>query len=51
MDYRPDPPASLRTQAVHSHMEVVVKKIVNSFSKRFGSEKSLKSSTWFVWYS
>ncbi|WP_439681417.1 tryptorubin family RiPP precursor [Embleya sp. MST-111070] len=26
-------------------------KIVNSFSKRFRFEKSLKSATWFIWYS
>ncbi|MFE3200421.1 tryptorubin family RiPP precursor [Embleya sp. NPDC055664] len=26
-------------------------KIVNSFSKRFRVEKSLKSATWFIWYS
>lgn len=34
-----------------SHPEVVVMKIVNSFSKRFRTEKSLKSATWFIWYS
>ncbi|WP_371863009.1 tryptorubin family RiPP precursor [Embleya hyalina] len=26
-------------------------KIVNSFSKRFRVEKSLKSATWYIWYS
>ncbi|MFF7245785.1 tryptorubin family RiPP precursor [Embleya sp. NPDC008237] len=26
-------------------------KIVNSFSKRFRPEKSLKSAVWYIWYS
>ncbi|WP_406300584.1 tryptorubin family RiPP precursor [Embleya sp. NBC_00888] len=52
MDYRPGPPESrMRLGRFTSHPEVVVMKIVNSFSKRFRTEKSLKSATWFIWYS